>query len=190
MDTVRQTPNRRPRIPRAATFTAIDFETANRQRTSACAVGLVRVERGQIVRRAYHLIRPPFRGFEFTDVHHIDWPLVRDEPTFAELWPKIEPFFREIDFLAAHNVAFDAGVLRATCRWYGIAPPRNELRCTVRLARDRWHLHPATLRHVAEFLGLRLNHHHAGSDAEACAEIVMRASARADVRRPLHEGFR
>jgi DNA polymerase III subunit epsilon len=33
------------------TFTAIDFETANYFRDIACAVGLVRVERGRVVRR-------------------------------------------------------------------------------------------------------------------------------------------
>jgi DNA polymerase-3 subunit epsilon len=39
-------------------FTAIDFETANADRGSACAVGLVVVEDGQIVSRTSQLIRP------------------------------------------------------------------------------------------------------------------------------------
>lgn len=30
-------------------FVAIDFETANRERTSICSVGLVRVENGDIL---------------------------------------------------------------------------------------------------------------------------------------------
>jgi DNA polymerase-3 subunit epsilon len=159
------------------TFTAIDFETANRYRNSACAVGLVRVERGRIVKRAYHLVRPPFRVFEFTYLHNIDWAMVRSEPTFAELWPTIAPFFKGIDFVAAHNASFDASVLRSTCAWYGMTTPSTEFKCTVRLARASWDLHPATLRHVADFLGLRLHHHHAGSDAEACARIVLNALA-------------
>ena len=39
-------------------FTAIDFETANERRDSACAVGVVRVRGGQIVDSYYTLLRP------------------------------------------------------------------------------------------------------------------------------------
>jgi len=45
--------------PAMTTFAAIDFETANYSPDSACAVGLVAVEGGRVVRREYHLIRPP-----------------------------------------------------------------------------------------------------------------------------------
>ena len=41
------------------TFVAIDFETADYGRDSACALALVRVEAGVIVQRAFHYIRPP-----------------------------------------------------------------------------------------------------------------------------------
>lgn len=159
------------------TFTALDFETANRYRNSACAVGLVRVERGRIVRRAYHLIRPPFRLFEFSYLHGIDWTTVCREPSFEELWPRIRHFFDDVEFVAAHNASFDAGVLSAVCSWYGIDTPEMTFRCTVRMARSAWGLYPTTLDRVARHLGLPLNHHHAGSDAEACAGIVLRALA-------------
>lgn len=162
---------------RQPSFTAIDFETANRYRNSACAVGLVRVERGRIVRRAYYLIRPPFRLFQFTALHGIDWATVRNEPSFAELWPVLAPYFKGVDFVAAHNAPFDAGVLRATCAWYGVDAPSVQFECTVRVARASWGLRPTTLRHVADYLGLSLQHHHAGSDAEACARIVLAAAA-------------
>ena len=158
-------------------FTAIDFETANRYPNSACAIGLVRVERGRIVGRAYHLVRPPFRLFEFTPLHGIDWEAVRHESTFGELWPALSPYFDGIDFVAAHNAAFDSNVLRATCAWYGIDAPKVAFKCTVHVARACWGLRPATLRHVADHLGLKLRHHHAGSDAEACARIVLAAAA-------------
>ena len=41
------------------TIVAIDFETADYGRDSACALALVRVEAGLIVQRAFHYIRPP-----------------------------------------------------------------------------------------------------------------------------------
>lgn len=37
-------------------FAAIDFETANRERTSVCSVGLVVVRDGAVVDTAYRLI--------------------------------------------------------------------------------------------------------------------------------------
>ena len=39
-------------------FAAIDFETANRERTSVCSVGVVVVRGGEIVDTFYSLIRP------------------------------------------------------------------------------------------------------------------------------------
>jgi DNA polymerase-3 subunit epsilon len=156
-------------------FTAIDFETANTYANSACAVGLVRVEAGRVIERAYHLIQPPFQRFEFTYLHGIDWNGVRDAPTFEALWPELASFFEGVDFVAAHNAPFDEGVLRACCDWYGLRVPEVRFECTVQMARAAWNLRPTTLRHVADFLGVSLDHHHAASDAQACADIVLRA---------------
>jgi hypothetical protein len=72
------------------TFVALDFETADRGRDSACAIGIVRVEHNQIVNRDYYLIRPPRQTFEFTEIHGIRWSDVAHEPTFGQLWPKID----------------------------------------------------------------------------------------------------
>ncbi len=166
-------------------FTAIDLETATTEATSACAVGLVRVRRGRIVERAYHLIRPPHARFDFTYLHRIDWAQVRGERTFGALWPELHSFFVDIDFVAAHNASFDARVLDACCAHYGLVRPSRPFRCTVRLARERWGLRPTTLRHVADYLGIPLDHHNAASDAEACAEIVLRASSPAGRAEPV-----
>ncbi len=39
-------------------FASIDFETANKERTSVCSVGVVIVRDGEIVDTFYSLIRP------------------------------------------------------------------------------------------------------------------------------------
>lgn len=39
-------------------FAAIDFETANRERSSVCSVGIVIVKDGKITDKIYRLIRP------------------------------------------------------------------------------------------------------------------------------------
>lgn len=156
-------------------FVALDFETANRYRNSACAVAAVRVEDGHVVDQFHQLIQPPFRYFEFTYIHGIDWPAVRRARTFRLIWPRLWNLLNGVDFVAAHNAPFDRSVLRACCDWYGIQMPRTPFRCTVRIARATWGLRPTTLRHVADFLGLDLDHHNAASDARACADIVLHA---------------
>lgn len=160
---------------RGPTFVALDFETADYSRDSACALGLVRVENHQIVRRTYHLIRPPRRRFAFTYLHGITWEDVAGQPTFAELWPSLNPFLEGADFLAAHNASFDRAVLHKCCETAGFNPPRIPFRCTVQLARQTWNIHPTKLNNVCDHLGITLKHHHAASDAEACALIVIAA---------------
>lgn len=160
-------------------FVALDFETADSGRDSACAVGLVRVEGGRIVRRESHLIRPPRSIFQFTYIHGITWRMVSQEPTFRELWPKIRPMFAEAEFFAAHNASFDRSVLEACCRGAGVPAPTLPFLCTMRLARRTWGIRPTRLPDVCGYLGLSLTHHDALSDAEACAQIAIAARERA-----------
>ncbi|MBD2098579.1 3'-5' exonuclease [Trichocoleus sp. FACHB-591] len=157
------------------TFVAIDFETADRGRGSACAVGLIRVENHQIVQRLHFLIRPPRRRFEFSHIHGITWPDVAQQPTFGELWPNITPLLQDADFIAAHNAPFDKGVLYACCDAYEIIKPQQNFICTVQLARCTWNIRPTKLPNVCQHLGIELEHHQALSDAEACARIVIAA---------------
>lgn len=158
-----------------STFVAIDFETADREPDSACSVGLVRVENGQITRRLTQLIQPPRFFFEFTHIHGIDWPKVAGQPTFGEAWPQLSKILEGADFLAAHNAPFDSKVLAACCQAAGLSAPKQRFICTVRLARDAWKIFPTKLPNVCEKLGIALDHHEALSDAEACAKIVIAA---------------
>jgi DNA polymerase-3 subunit epsilon len=163
------------RLERGPTFVALDFETADYSRDSACALGLVRVENHQIVQRTYSLIKPPRRKFVFTYLHGITWEDVANQPTFGELWPSFSPMLEGIDFLAAHNASFDRSVLHGCCLAAGLTPPPLPFECTVRLARQTWNLYPTKLNHVCDHLGITLKHHQAASDAEACALIVIAA---------------
>ncbi|HVS36896.1 MAG TPA: 3'-5' exonuclease [Gemmataceae bacterium] len=159
-------------------FVAIDFETADRGNDSACAVGLVRVAGAEIVHRAHFLIRPPRRTSAFTYVHGITWAHVAQQPTFAELWPRLREHLGGADFLAAHNAAFDRSVLKACCERAGLPVPDLRFECSMRLARDAWGLRPTKLPDVCRRLGIPLRHHDPLSDAEACARIVLAASGR------------
>jgi DNA polymerase-3 subunit epsilon len=177
----RSATSRLPAISNSSSFIALDFETANYSRDSACSLAIIRVESLKVVSRTYRLIRPPSAHFMFTDIHGISWGDVMSEPTFKELWPEFRPLFDGISFIAAHNASFDSSVMKACCSTYGLVPPAPPYLCTVKLARQTWQLKPANLPSVCSYLGLRLQHHNALSDAEACANIV-RAAAGCNVR--------
>lgn len=167
-------------------FVAIDFETADQGRDSACSVGLVRVEHGVITRKEVQLIRPPrLEGgdlfspapaeFMFTYIHGIKPEQVLDAPTFGQAWPKLAPILKGAEFMAAHNAPFDSGVLNACCEAAGLPKPAHRFVCTVRLARSTWSIYPTKLNNVCQHLDIELNHHEALSDALACARIVIAA---------------
>ena len=155
-------------------FIAIDFETANQSRDSACSVGIVLVEEMKIIKKVSFLIQPPDLYFCFTHIHGITAEDVRHEPTFPDVWQKMLPYFSEIDFAAAHNASFDSSVLAACCDRYGIAMPEVEFRCTRNLAREHLDLESNALDAVSRHYRIKLNHHDALSDATACAKIMMK----------------
>jgi DNA polymerase-3 subunit epsilon len=157
-------------------FVALDFETADYRPDSACAVALVRVSGGEIVRREHRLIRPPRKAFAFTHLHGISWADVAGSPPFGEVWPELQGLLAGAGFIAAHNAPFDRGVLRTCSAAAGLAVPPQPFLCTVRLARRTWRLPRANLPAVCRHLNLALDHHRADSDAEACARIVLAAA--------------
>lgn len=156
-------------------FLAIDFETADYESDSACAVGLVSVEGSKIVEQNTYLIKPPRRDFFFTYLHGISWDDVKDEPSFKELWPEIERSMHGIEFLVAHNARFDQGVLHACCKKARIQTPAIPFQCTMKLSRQLWNIYPTKLPDVCRHFGIRLSHHDAASDTQACARIMIEA---------------
>ena len=155
------------------TFVAIDFETADHGRDSACAVGIVKVRGTRIVHEETRLIRPPRRTFCFSYLHHITWEDVADQPAFRQVWRTLRPLFEDVDFLAAHNASFDRSVLHTCCKTARIRPPELGFHCTMRLSRQILGIRPTSLSHVCMNLGLPLDHHNPLSDARACAKIII-----------------
>lgn len=174
-------PHRKPRPlalpPADRAFVAIDFETADHGPDSACAVGLVRVEGLEVVRRETILIRPPRSRFVFTYIHGITWDMVRSAPTFADAWPTMARLMEGAATLVAHNAPFDRRVLAACCTAGRLSVPEIPFLCTVQLARRYWRGERNDLPSVCRRLGIGLAHHDPGSDAEACARIVIAAAS-------------
>lgn len=155
-------------------FTAIDFETANEKRTSPCSIGLASYRDGQLVDKAYFLIRPHEMRFMPINIgiHGIRPSMVKDMPEFPEIWDKIKCFF-DCGLIAAHNASFDISVLRRTAELYGIDLPPFDYICTVRLAKSFYPgLPDAKLNTVNDYLGYSFTHHDALYDALACGNIL------------------
>ena len=137
-------------------FAAIDFETANGERTSVCSVGVVIVRNGMIADRFYSLIHPE-----------------PNAPIFPEVWHKIMPLIDQLP-LVAHNKAFDESCLKAVFRCYQMTYPDYIFHCTLLKSRSVWPQGRHNLDIIAARCGYNLTqHHHALADAEACAAIAL-----------------
>lgn len=159
----------------AGSFVGIDFETADNKPDSACAVGLVRVCDGIVEDSFYSCIRPPRSKVYFTHIHGFTWNMLKDQPSFAEIWPRMEAFVQGASWLVAHNAPFDRGVLQACCSAAGVRAPAIPFACTLKGARRNLSMLPSrSLSAVCQHFSIELQHHHAGSDAMATAKIFLR----------------
>jgi DNA polymerase-3 subunit epsilon len=157
-------------------FTAIDFETATGYSNSACAVGIVTVNSGQVTDKFYSLIRPPQNRYwdRFTNIHGISSRDTESALTFAELYLKLRVLLQG-RLLVAHNKSFDRGVLKTTMVHYNLNISDLNIPgwvCTMQLYRKKG-FKPYNLSACCDKLDIPLQHHHALSDALACAELYM-----------------
>lgn len=156
-------------------FAAIDFETANRARSSVCSVGVVIVRGGEVVDRFYSLIKPEPEYYDYwcSRVHGLKESDTDDAPVFPRVWELIAPKIKGLP-LVAHNKAFDESCLKAVFRVYQMDYPDYEFHCTCIASRKRWPEGRHTLDIIAARCGYDLQrHHHALADAEACAAIAL-----------------
>ena len=156
-------------------FAAIDFETANNERSSVCSVGIVIVRDGKIVDKFYSLIKPEPEYYNYwcSQVHGLSLDDTMEAPVFPDVWAQIEPMIEGLP-LVAHNKAFDESCLKAVFRVYQMDYPDYEFHCTCIASRKVWPEGPDNRDIIAARCGYDLeNHHHALADAEACAAIAL-----------------
>ncbi|MEV8166153.1 exonuclease domain-containing protein [Rothia kristinae] len=159
---------------------ALDFETANEQRASACAIGMVRADAsGQIIDRYSTLLRPA-PGFDYfshfnVSIHGITAEDVEDAPTFEEALPELREFIGESPVIA-HNMAFDYSVWNAASAAIGQPGLNSRRLCTLRIARQilRRHDRPNDLKTLAAEFAPEVDfaHHRASDDAAACLHVL------------------
>jgi DNA polymerase-3 subunit epsilon len=163
-------------------FVAIDVETANARRGSICAIGAAVVRDGVVSSTHSWLTRPPagldhFDGISIS-LHGITPDMVADQPTFAERLDQLLELTGGLP-LIAHNAAFDIGALREACGAVDRDWPAIDYACSLIMARRALNLISYRLPMVAAECGVDLAaHHEAGSDALACAQVVLEIARR------------
>ncbi|MBA4851526.1 exonuclease domain-containing protein [Emticicia sp. BO119] len=164
-------------------FITIDFETASADRNSPCEIGLTFVKNRQIVETKSWLIKPQYNRFDYFNmlIHGIRPEDVADKSEFPELWPEILPLI-ENQFLIAHNASFDMSVLRRTLETYQIPFPSLNYSCSYIFSKKVWQGLPGyDLKTLCRINNINLNHHRAGADSRATAELALKAFDVAEV---------
>ena len=154
-------------------FVAIDFETANPQRVSACALGYAKVCNCEIIETNGYLIKPigghaPFQS----KIHGIKEEHTFDKPEFGELFPEIEDIFNYP--LVAHSL-FDKQVLNALSDYFDLGLSFEYIDSSA-VAKERLpNIKNCKLKTLVKYFGLpAFKHHDATEDSIACAKIFLK----------------
>lgn len=151
-------------------FTALDFETMTPERSSACAIGVVKVIEGVIVAKFYTLLKPipDDRTTTNSKVNGITKEMLENAPTFGEAWTILKDFI-EGHQLVAHSKDFDLDVLDRQFEYYNIPTHINSWE-----VKDTYAATGLPLEEACSKYHIHLeNHHDALSDATACAEVAL-----------------
>ncbi|PRY86140.1 exonuclease domain-containing protein [Donghicola tyrosinivorans] len=158
-------------------FFALDVETANSDRSSICQVGVACVRHDRQIETWVTLVDPQTGRWRFSDLHGITNAMVQGAPT-------IDVVIDGLDRLLAgqtvyQHSGFDRSAIRAACAGLGRLEPEWDWLNSVSVARRAWPELSGNGGHglasLKAYLGLRFEHHDAGEDARAAAEVVLLA---------------
>lgn len=150
-------------------FVAVDFETYTAERTSACAIGLVKVVNGVITQKLYSLINPIPDNQDVNNVciHGLTADMLENAPKFNELFPAMRDFIGDLP-LVCHNRGMDINVFYRCMEHYdlsGIDIDNNY--CTYELTK-------LSLKNCCDKYNISIGKHHdALDDAIACAKVFL-----------------
>lgn len=167
------------------TFTAIDFETANEDRLSVCAIGMVTVRHGHIQDSVKHLVKPPDMQFSEINmaIHRIRPEDVENAPTFDQLWYDLMDLFED-QLVIAHNSEFDMNVLKQCLDHHCFLAPSMRSLCTMKLSQVAYpDQDDFRLADLAQRLGLPFRHHDCAEDARIAAHIAVDAIPRVSLKK-------
>jgi DNA polymerase III subunit epsilon len=154
-------------------FIAIDFETANPKRVSACALGYARVSNCQIVETMSYLIKPVGGHAYFqSKIHGIKDEHTFDKSEFCELFSEIQAIFNYP--LVGHSL-FDKQVLNALSEYFNLGLSFNYVDSCSIAKEQLSNLKNHKLETLVKHFGLPpFKHHDAKEDAMTCAKIFLK----------------
>lgn len=180
-----------PRQPRVTPFPqgpfrffALDVETANHDRGSICQIGVACVRPDNSIETWVTFVDPQVDRWAFTWLHGISARTVKGAPTFAEVLPVLRDALNGATVY--QHSGFDRSAVAAACGNSGLQVPQWDWRDSVHVARAAWPELRGNGGHglasLKQHLGLVFEHHDAGEDARAAAEVVLRAEGVRPVR--------
>ena len=155
-------------------YIVFDVETPNFANDRISAIGITVVQGGAIVDKYFSLVNPETRFDAFNiRLTGITPDMVLDQPTFPMLWREIASMMNN-GLLIAHNAPFDMRVLAKCLLDYDITwQPDVQYACTCAMGRSCYpQLDNHKLNTLCDYVGIDLNHHQAGSDSLACANLL------------------
>lgn len=160
-------------------FTAIDFETANPDRSSICQVGIAEFEDGECRGSRSELVDPQsYFDPICVSVHGITKTDISDAPKFPEVYENVLGPSIAGEVVVCHT-HFDRGALASACDRFAVSPPECQWLDSAGLARRTWRdvsRKGYGLRPLADRLGIEFRHHDAGEDARAAGLVVVAAA--------------
>lgn len=156
-------------------FTIVDIESTGGSPffSRIIEVGLLRVQRGEVVEEFQTLINPGIEIPEFiTNMTGISEKDLVGKPTFSDIAEDLLSKFEDSIFVA-HNVNFDYGFLKEEFRRAGLSFNIDRL-CTVRLSRALYkeHKHHNLTAIIERFNFECLNRHRAFDDAKVLWDFL------------------
>lgn len=164
-------------------FVAIDFETANSSRASACQVGVAIFRHNKLVDTWSTYINPqaPFSYWN-VKVHGITMDHVSGAPTFSEIYPKLKSLLS--NRIVASHTTFDCDVLIQSINEYDLDSISCKWIDTCNIARRAWPQlsnNGYKLNTICNYLNIELKHHEAMSDAIGAGRILVEANKQMNI---------
>jgi len=119
---------------------ALHFETANRQRGSACHVAAVLLHRGRVEEQFASVLRPPEGPLSALDPLHVSLHGLGPSelavaPAFVEIWPLLSDLLAGAERVVAQPAAFHRGVLASALAELPEPPFAPPIECLLARAR-------------------------------------------------------
>jgi DNA polymerase III subunit epsilon len=158
-------------------FCALDVETANHDRGSICQIGLAYVRLDNSIETWVTYVNPRTSHWVFSGLHGITNQTVQTSPDIGSVLTALEHALAGITIY--QHSGFDRSAIRAACEGLGRNEPNWSWANSVSVARRAWPELKGRGGHglasLKSHLGLTFDHHDAGEDARAAAEVVLLA---------------